>query len=73
MPIKVLIVGHIVATASSRPDAELVLGLNGLGVEIDAALPADSYYTEVFKKAGIRVINVNLNKKISPGNQTRLA
>lgn len=66
MAVRALIIGNISRSASSRPDAELVTGLRRSGVEIDAAIPAGSYYADIFKKDGIKVIPLDIRHKISP-------
>lgn len=66
MSVRVLVIGNIIRSASARPDAELIIGLHRQGVEVDAAIPSGSYYGEVFRQKGIKVIPLDIKHKISP-------
>jgi L-malate glycosyltransferase len=65
MAMKVLIVSYIKGSASSKPDAELAMGLQRQGVEITVMIPEKSVLTEEFIQAGIRVIPFHPVKKLS--------
>ena len=63
--IRVLIISAITGSASSGPDAGLVLGLRNQGVAVDVMIPPDSPLIKTFEKSGIRVIPWHPVKKFS--------
>lgn len=65
--IKVLFIGNITGAATHKPDIELIRGLNGKGVRVDAMIPADLTATKVLTDSGIRVIPTILDRKFNPG------
>ncbi len=62
---RILVISNYTHTASTRPEAEMFLGLHRLGVEVEVMCPGDSAYAEKFRKAGIRVINYLVTKRLS--------
>jgi len=63
MPIKVLVISNYNDIHSSRPEAEIFIGLAKLGLEIEIMTSANSPYIERLKSAGIKVINFFVHKK----------
>jgi glycosyltransferase involved in cell wall biosynthesis len=65
MVIRALIICNINDSASSKPDIELISGLHNQGIEVDVMIPEHSFYIEVFRGMGIRVIPAHPRKKFS--------
>ncbi|MBL6962818.1 MAG: glycosyltransferase family 4 protein [Bacteroidetes bacterium] len=63
MTIKVLVISNYNSSLSSRPEAEIFLGLKKMGLEITIMTPAGSMYAEKFFQAGIKVIDFLAKKK----------
>ncbi|MFC2113949.1 glycosyltransferase family 4 protein [Bacteroidota bacterium] len=63
MTIKVLVISNYNKSQSSRPEAELFLGLKKMGLDIHIMTPAESEYAEKFSAAGIHVIDFLIQKK----------
>jgi L-malate glycosyltransferase len=64
-PIRALIISSITASAPSRPDAELVIGLHRQGVEVTVMIPPGSSLISRFVDLGIRVIPAHPKRKFS--------
>ncbi|OFY04521.1 MAG: hypothetical protein A2W93_04830 [Bacteroidetes bacterium GWF2_43_63] len=60
---KLLVISNYSGLNSSRPEAELMLGLKRAGVDITIMTPAKAEYVPVFEEAGIRVIDFQPRKK----------
>ena len=63
--IKVLVISDYSTIHTSRPEAEIYIGLAKLGVDITIMTKYNSPYIERFKEAGIATINYHLQKKFS--------
>jgi len=63
MPIKVLVISDYVDIHSSRPEAEIYIGLAKLNFEIEIMTVPESPYIDKFEAAGIRVIKFHPKKK----------
>jgi len=64
---KLLVISNYSGLNSSRPEAELMLGLKKTGVDITIMTPASAEYRPVFEAAGIRVIDFQPRKKFDRG------
>ncbi len=64
-PIKVLIISSYGTVHTSRPEAEIAIGLAKQGVDITIMTDSLSQYIEIFKDAGIKIINYYPHKKFS--------
>lgn len=65
--LKLLVISNYSGLNSSRPEAELMLGLKKSGVDITIMTPASAEYRPVFEAAGIRVIDFQPRKKFDRG------
>ena len=65
--LKLLVISNYSGLNSSRPEAELMLGLKKAGVDITIMTPGSAEYTPVFEAAGIRVIDFQPRKKFNRG------
>ena len=63
MPIKILVISDYTNDVSSRPEAEVFLGLKKMGVDVEVITSAKSEYVKKFKEAGINVIAYTPQKK----------
>lgn len=63
MPIKILVISDYTNDVSSRPEAEVFLGLKKMGVDVEVMTSAKSEYVKKFKEAGINVIAYTPQKK----------
>jgi len=61
--LKILVVSNYSGISSSRPEAELMLGLARKGVSITIMTPGKAEYVPAFEQAGIRVIDFQPRKK----------
>jgi len=65
MPLKLLVISDYTDTWNSvRPEAEILIGLVKLGVNITLMTQADSDYIPRFLDQGVRVIDFHPNKKL---------
>ncbi len=62
--LKILVISNYSGLNSSRPEAELMLGLKSKGANITIMTPKTAEYTPVFLDAGIRVIDFLAEKKL---------
>ena len=63
MSIKLLVISNYSSSQSSRPEAEIFLGLKKMGLDIFIMTKDGSEYAEKFKSAGITVIDFQVQKK----------
>lgn len=61
--LKLLVISNYSGLNSSRPEAELMLGLKKAGVDITVMTPGNAEYVPFFEAAGIRVIDFHPQKK----------
>jgi len=61
---KILVISNYRPFHTARPEAEIFIGLAKLGVEIDIMTYGDAKYFEIFKEAGINVIDFHPEKKM---------
>lgn len=61
--LKLLVISNYSGLNSSRPEAELMIGLKKAGVDITVMTPGKADYVPVFEAAGIRVIDFQPRKK----------
>ena len=64
-PIKVLIISGYGSVHTSRPEAEIAIGLAKTGIDITIMTDSLSPYIEIFKDAGIKIIDYYPHKKFS--------
>lgn len=65
MPIRVLDISFYNNTISSRPYAEILIGLQKAGIEVFALTKEDTYYAKRFVENGMKVIDFEIDKKFS--------
>ncbi len=65
MPIKVLDISFYHNPISSRPYAEIFIGLQKAGVEVSVMARGDTYYAKRFAENGLNVIDFQISKKFS--------
>ena len=65
MPVKVLVISDYRATVTVRPEAEIFIGLQKLGLDISIMTYGDAAYVQKFKAAGIKVIDYHPERKFS--------
>ncbi len=63
--IKVLVISDYNTIHTSRPEAEIYIGLAKLGIDITIMANSNSPYIKRFEEAGITTINYHLQKKFS--------
>lgn len=63
---KVLVISNYNNDNSSRPEAEVFLGLKKEGVDVEVMTSAKSEYVQKFKDAGIKIIDYTPKKKNDP-------
>ena len=61
--LKVLVISNYNNDNSSRPEAEVFLGLKAAGVDVEVMTSAKSNYVQKFKDAGIKIIEYTPRKK----------
>ncbi len=61
---KALVISDYRPTLTVRPEAEIFIGMAGLGVDITIMTFAESEYVEKFRKAGIKIIDFHPEKKL---------
>ena len=65
MAIKVLVVSNFRDTIAVRPEAEMFIGLQKMGLEVEIMTFGDAPYVKKFEEAGISVIDFHPEKKLS--------
>lgn len=60
---KILVISNYSGLNSSRPEAEIMIGLAKRGISITIMTPPEAEYVDRFKEAGIRVIGFQPKKK----------
>jgi len=66
MPIKILVISDYRHMGTSRPEAEVLLGLDPTAFEVTLMTYKDSIYSNLLKQHGIKVIDFHPEKKFDP-------
>lgn len=66
MPIKILVISDYRHMGTTRPEAEVLLGLDPTAFEITLMTFKDSVYSNLLKQRGIKVIDFHPEKKFDP-------
>lgn len=73
MAIKVLFVGNYdIPVHNIRPEAEMIIGLGRLGLDVEVMTRRGSYYAEKMASAGIRIHDFAPRSKFSPAAVRRI-
>ena len=72
MPIKVLVISDYRPYHTVRPEAEIFIGLAGLGLHVTVMTYGDCRYAEEFRKAGVTVIDFHPQKKFDAAEIARI-